>query len=258
MKVGTVERSQPAVRAAGWNVLAAPVDYVPVRADFPDVTGASPAVPVVDDHQAVAEIVAVALRAEGFDRVHPVPAAACDVQGAVAAADDLRPDIALVDLYLAGGADRGLAVIRALAYRGFTVLAFTASDDARDTARSLEAGAAAVLHKSEPFDVVVEAIEKVAGARLVDVRFDVGPMSTADADGRARHDPLQVFESLTPAEATVLRGLVAGASPHQIAANHSVTIRTTRSHIESIHRKLGVRSQLAAVALAHELGWPAN
>src|ERR687884_297206 len=63
----------------------------------PPLGGGRPAILVVDDHLAIAA--------------------------------ECRPDIALVDLFLAGKGSVGLAAMRALAYRGVTVLAFTASDD---------------------------------------------------------------------------------------------------------------------------------
>jgi DNA-binding NarL/FixJ family response regulator len=228
-----------------------------VQRDSHELSPSRPAILVVDDHQAVADVVVAALRAEGFDRVRQVGPGGCDLDGIVTAAAEFLPDIVLVDLYLAGDAGAGLAAIRALAYRGVTVLVFTASDDPRDTALCLEAGAMTVAHKAEPFDTLLESVEKAAYGRFVDVQRN-GPGSVLEADRRTRDDRLRRFESLTSAEAKVLRGLVAGASPQEIAAAHSVTIRTIRTHIESIHRKLDVRSQLAAVALARDLNWPAE
>lgn len=54
--------------------------------------------------------------------------------------------------------------------------------------------------------------------------------------------------SLTRREREVLRLLRLGQSVQEIADNHGVATSTVRSQVRSILRKLGVRSQLAAVA----------
>ena len=53
----------------------------------------------------------------------------------------------------------------------------------------------------------------------------------------------------------MLQGLVRGMSAEEIAADTYVSIATVRSHIRAILQKLGVNSQLAAVAAATKAGW---
>jgi two-component system nitrate/nitrite response regulator NarL len=55
---------------------------------------------------------------------------------------------------------------------------------------------------------------------------------------------------LTPRELDVLRLLVAGRLPVEIAAELCITAKTTATHIEHILRKLGAHSQAQAVAFA--------
>lgn len=55
---------------------------------------------------------------------------------------------------------------------------------------------------------------------------------------------------LTPREAEVLRMLSSGLSVRQIAARRGVAEATVRTQVKAVLRKLEVRSQLAAVALA--------
>jgi DNA-binding NarL/FixJ family response regulator len=215
-----------------------------------------PALLLVDDHVAVAHAIVSALRMEGFGRIDHVPAHALDLDGILAAADRVHPQVALVDLYLGAGRS-GLAVIGPLTSRGVVVLAFTASDDPIDAALCLEAGAVAVVLKTEPFDQLVDCITKAAAGEPVTDPADrheaLAALRAHRATSRERHRP---FESLTPTERAVLGRLVAGRSPHDIADDHAVSIKTVRSHIDAIHRKLGVASQLAAAALAREAGWP--
>jgi DNA-binding CsgD family transcriptional regulator len=65
---------------------------------------------------------------------------------------------------------------------------------------------------------------------------------------------LDALMRLTSSERRVLFYLTTGTSPRDIAVDLVVSLTTVRSHIRSILRKLGVRSQLAAVALANGCG----
>jgi DNA-binding CsgD family transcriptional regulator len=84
----------------------------------------------------------------------------------------------------------------------------------------------------------------------------------APADGRGSWEPLvhrvppqlDALMRLTSSERRVLFYLTTGTSPADIALELVVSLATVRSHIRSILRKLGVRSQLAAVALANGSG----
>ena len=63
--------------------------------------------------------------------------------------------------------------------------------------------------------------------------------------------PYDALVDLTPGEHRVLYQMMHGASAGEIAKQLVVSLATVRSHIRSILRKLGVSSQLAAVALAN-------
>jgi DNA-binding NarL/FixJ family response regulator len=52
----------------------------------------------------------------------------------------------------------------------------------------------------------------------------------------------------------VLAALVEGLSAEEIADAHFVALTTVRSQIRAVLQKLGVRSQLAAVAYANRVG----
>jgi DNA-binding CsgD family transcriptional regulator len=67
---------------------------------------------------------------------------------------------------------------------------------------------------------------------------------------RSRH---QV--NLTPREEQVLADLMAGRAAKSISRSRGISEATVRTHIRSLLAKFGVSSQLAAVALARELGF---
>jgi DNA-binding NarL/FixJ family response regulator len=74
----------------------------------------------------------------------------------------------------------------------------------------------------------------------------------AELEERRRFAP---FEALTPREQVVLRHLVSGRAPKEIARLESVSVATVRSQLRSLFDTLGVASQREAISLAHSTGW---
>jgi DNA-binding NarL/FixJ family response regulator len=62
-------------------------------------------------------------------------------------------------------------------------------------------------------------------------------------------------EELTAREGEVLERLAEGSSTREISQQLSISINTTRNHIQNILQKLGVHSRLEAViyAIDHDL-----
>lgn len=60
--------------------------------------------------------------------------------------------------------------------------------------------------------------------------------------------------TLTTSEIRVLYWLANGLTRNQLAAEYGVSIHTIRQHLASVNRKLGTRTGLHAIAVAHRLG----
>ena len=75
------------------------------------------------------------------------------------------------------------------------------------------------------------------------------------AAGRPQDTRLPHFADLTERESVVLAELMEGHRAEEIARAAFVSISTVRSQIKAILQKLGVSSQLAAVALARRADW---
>ena len=73
--------------------------------------------------------------------------------------------------------------------------------------------------------------------------------------GRPQDTRLPHFGDLTERERFVLAELMEGHCAEEIAHAAFVSVSTVRSQIKAILQKLGVSSQLAAVALARRAGW---
>ena len=90
---------------------------------------------VVDDDPALAEMLGIVLRSEGF-----LPSFVADGERALAAFRDARPDIVLLDLMLPGMS--GIDVCRAIrAEAGVPIVMLTAKSDTVDVVLCLESGA---------------------------------------------------------------------------------------------------------------------
>ena len=213
------------------------------------MTGHRLRVVVIDDHRLLAQSLAISLGQEGID---------CSV-ATLAAPDELvrsvvaeRPDVVLLDLDLGPVAGDGVALVAPLTRAGCRVVLVTGSTDPVRLATALGDGAVGVLAKTEPVEVLLAAATAVArGERVMDRQHELALRASA----RARHAALEPFTRLTDREAQVLRSLAGGRSVATIAATSYVAEATVRTHVRGVLTKLGVGSQLEAVALAHHSGW---
>jgi len=198
---------------------------------------------IVEDHAILTQSLSLGLRLEGME---PYVAARLDERSVLAEARRLRPHLVLLDLHLGGEGD-ALPMIGALTASGIQVLVLTGSTDEGVHGTALDAGAVSVLHKGESLDKLFQNIRDVVDGHMV--------MRPARRDellqhGRRRSAIEAKLRSLSPRETEVLGALIEGRSAETIASEQFVSLGTVRSHIRSILRKLGVTSQLAAVAAA--------
>lgn len=104
-------------------------------------------------------------------------------------------------------------------------------------------------------DDIVEVVGTVRRLCALEDAGAPGHGPAGSGTGRRIADPLA---ELSPRERAVLDGMMRGLSAAEIADEQFVSIPTVRSQIRAILRKLDVRSQLAAVAVAHRSGRTAD
>jgi two-component system nitrate/nitrite response regulator NarL len=207
---------------------------------------------IVEDHALLAESLVIALNAEGCR------ARVAELSGPTTLLQQVRalcPGVVLLDLDL-GALGDGVELVRPLTELGARVLVVSGTTDQMRLAETVERGAVGFLSKQVPFDQLLSTVLDVVAQRPVLTtarRYDL--MAQLRHARAARSRDLAPFKTLTPRERTVLAALAQGQRAEAIAAAAVVSEATVRSQIRALLAKLGVNSQLEAVALAWKVGW---
>jgi DNA-binding NarL/FixJ family response regulator len=172
-----------------------------------------------------------------------------DGPSAIALAEELQPDIVLVDLDLP--ILNGIEVIRRIRARpnGPLALVLSAYDDEDYVMAALSAGATGYLLKTAHAQELIAAIHAAARGETV-LQGSVGRTLLARAQNVGGQ-----HELLSQRELEVLRLAAHGARTKEIAARLSVSPRTIEGHLTSIFNKLGVSSRTEAIMYAAARGW---
>ena len=213
---------------------------------------------IVEDHVLFAESLDLALSVEGYDvRRVDVPPDGANAGGLIASLLRLRPRIVLLDLDLGSFGD-GSRLIGPLAKAGVHVVVVTASHDRGRWGEALRNGARATLSKSQPLNDILSAVRRInAGLPVMAHEQREELLRHWHEERRATLTIQERFAQLTSREAQILGHLMLGHTVHDIAAESVVSEATVRTQVKSILSKLHVSSQLAAVGLAHQIGWRA-
>jgi two-component system nitrate/nitrite response regulator NarL len=213
---------------------------------------------IVDDHVLVAEALELALSVEGYDvRRVVVPEVPSAPSTLVAAIARLRPQVVLLNLDLGPFGD-GAPLVAPLAKYGANVVVLTGLTDRARWGEVLAAGARTVLSKSQPLNDILATVRRINHGLPVLERADRDALVDVWVRKLADHGVLQErIGLLTLREREVLGHLMRGHPVREIAARSVVSEATVRTQVKSILSKLEVSSQLAAVGLAHEVGWRA-
>lgn len=188
---------------------------------------------------------------------------AADAGQAQRKAEELQPDVILLDNHLPGvnGVDALPALLEAAPQA--RILMLTVSEDENDLAAALRSGAAGYLLKTIEGDALTAAIQRaMQGDSVVAPEMTsklvaayrgatVGAAPSVPADASAAAAPLT---SLSPRELDILRSIARGASNKEIAREHGIAETTVKIHVQHVLRKLEVSSRVHAAVMAIELG----
>ena len=154
-----------------------------------------------------------------------------------------RPDLAIIDLSLAGGS--GLDLIERIKARHKDVLMLVASmhDETLYAERVLAAGARGYINKQEAQDRIIQAVRQVLAGKVYLSQQMTERMLSGMVDARADKRDI---DTLSNRELQVFELIGRGVTGSQIAERLNLSTKTIETHQARIKKKLGLAS-------AHEL-----
>jgi two-component system, NarL family, nitrate/nitrite response regulator NarL len=199
-------------------------------------------VAVIDDHPLFRSGAVGMLASAGGIEVVGEGATAAD---ALKVAKELTPDVMLLDVNLPGGGIEAAASI-AGACPDVRTLMLTASEDDKDVALALEAGARGYILKGSSGPEVVEAVRAIGKGECY-----VAPNLAARLLMKHQRTQIEIVEDdnphdLTSREAGVFALVAQGMSNKEIARSFKCTDRTVKHHMTNIMQKLNVRNRVEA------------
>ena len=177
-------------------------------------------------------------------------------EDAVRLAEQLHPDVVLMDIYMPHG--DGLKATKEIRERfpGIAVVILTASENDEHLYEAVKLGVSGYLLKSldakELFELLAGIIEGEAAMTK--------SMATRLLKGVAKRsmDAAKGEEALTERELIVLRLVASGASNPKIAEKLSISVNTVKSHLKNILSKLQLENRTQAAAYAVKSGLVSN
>jgi DNA-binding NarL/FixJ family response regulator len=184
-----------------------------------------------------------------------VVAEAADGTEAIRLARQLRPDVCLIDIRMPG--KDGIEVTRAIAGPGvpdpLRVVIVTTFDLDEYVYGALRAGAAGFVLKGASPALLAEAVRAAhAGDALISPQVTLRLLRhVTPARASAARQPVA---PLSNREVEVVQAIAKGRTNTEIAADLFISLSTVKSHLASIHNKLGVRNRVEIAGWAWETG----
>lgn len=161
---------------------------------------------------------------------------------AVALAEKLQPDVAILDMTMPGL--NGLDATRQIKKRspGTEVLIFTGAENEALIHDVFASGARSYIVKSDQTDQLIEAIKAVANhkhfftSRIGEIVF------ARYKEGEKARDEAQDKDRLSNREREIVQLLAEGKSNKEVAGTLGISVKTAETHRAAIMHKLGFKS----------------
>jgi DNA-binding NarL/FixJ family response regulator len=202
-----------------------------------------PTVLLVDDHDLIRQGLRKAF--ERDDAFHVVGEAAT-VSGCLELADQLLPEVAVVDVNLADGNGLEAVAELRLKYPAMGIVVLTMYDDDKHLFAAMEAGASAFVPKSVSTDQVLAAAHHAASAP--------NSFSAADLAGAMRRRMSPETPLLNARETELLELLSEGLAVAAVARRMFTSQSTVKSQLSKLYEKLGAGNRSQALMAAVRLG----
>jgi len=201
---------------------------------------------LTDDHTLFRQGIRNLLAAENDMEVAGEAGNASD---AVALARQVRPDVVLMDIGMAGMSSfEATRIIRK--ERPETRVVFLSMYDDEDyLAECVDMGASGYVLKESPIDQLITAIREVhRGGSFLSPRLLTRLVDDFRMQGRGPRQPR--FGTLTKRELEILKMLAEGKSVKEIATGFELSVKTVEAHKFNLMRKLDIHNKAQLVQYA--------
>jgi NarL family two-component system response regulator YdfI len=205
---------------------------------------------IADDHLIVRQGLRLILETEaGFELIGE----AADGAEAVQLADQLQPDVILMDLRMPRV--DGISAIRQLRVEQphIAIVILTTFNEDDLMREGLQAGARGYLLKDTDRATLFSTIRAAAQGQTL-LKPEIIQQLLTPSQSQDEIPSPKVQTNLTERELEVLAGVASGQTSKEIAYQLGITERTVKAHLTSIYNKLGVDSRAAAVSEAMKQG----
>lgn len=200
---------------------------------------------IADDHAMLRQGLRTLLEQAG----HQVTPDAHNGEEACILVDKHHPDLLVLDLDMSGIG--GLETLKRILHRkaNMRVLIFSMHDDCIYATRAIQAGARGYVTKTEPPEVILEAVQKVLkGGRYINNEL---AQNLSMYHMESQENPIQ---KLSPREFEVFRRIAYGESLSAIANAMHIGYKTVANIQTSVRQKLGVETTGQLVHIAVRFG----
>lgn len=207
---------------------------------------------IVDDHAVVRSGLKLLL---GEKQNIEVVGEAADGDEAIRMAEELNPDVVLMDLSMPHGKD-GMTATEELKklMPDIYILVLTMHDDEQYLFRAIQAGASGYILKNAPHEELLTAIRYVAAGNAY-----LTPLATKRLMGQyiekvKNGEGTDEFESLSEREKEVLSWTAKGYANKEIAEKLIISVKTVETHKSNLMEKLGLKSRPDLIKYAMQKG----
>ncbi|MFS0862891.1 response regulator [Fredinandcohnia sp. 179-A 10B2 NHS] len=207
---------------------------------------------IVDDHVVVRSGLMMLLN--GKNNIEVIGEAS-EGDEAIKKAQELRPDVVLMDLSMPHGKD-GLTATQELhqLMPDVSILILTMHDDEEYLFRAIHAGASGYILKNAPHEELIAAIASVYSGNAYLTPSATRTLMSGYLDRVKNGDSSDTFDVLSEREKEVLEWIAKGYSNKEIAEHLIISVKTVESHKSNLMEKLGLKSRPELVKYAMKKG----